>query len=337
MEFLRDVPLAPYTTLKVGGNAAYFVRVTTAEELRAAATAAARDGLPVRILGGGSNVLIDDQGVAGLVIKNDITGVSFVESGADVIAHVGAGEVLDSFIADTVSRGYWGLENLSCIPGTVGATPVQNVGAYGVEVADCITAVEAFDLLQSDFVTLTPAACAFGYRDSLFKQPEGARYLITHVTLRLSSKPQPRLSYKDLAARFLGHTPTLAEIRTTISDIRSVKFPDWTLVGTAGSFFKNPIVSANEAVRLAATFSDVPQFSLPDGRVKVSLGFMLDKVCGLRGYTRGAVGLYEKQALVLVTHRPTTAAEIGRFAEHIAEIVFQKTGIVIEWEVTRFL
>ncbi|MFM2381413.1 MAG: hypothetical protein RLZZ76_180 [Candidatus Parcubacteria bacterium] len=331
----ENVPLAPYTTLHVGGSADVCTVVTTTEQLHTIRTYVREHQKPIVVLGGGSNVLVADERVRGLVVVMRIGGISHTSQSDVVYLTAGAGEPLDSVVAYAVERGLWGMENLSHIPGTVGATPVQNVGAYGVEVADIIHEVEVFDMETGTFCALTPAACSFGYRDSLFKKKEGKKYIITSVTFALTTTPNPQTMYKDLAARFPeGSQPTLAEIRNEIIAIRSQKFPDWNLVGTAGSFFKNPLITKAQATVLQERYPEIPCYAAEDGRVKISLGYILDKILGLRGYTEGKVGLFEKQALVLVSESGACSTDIKQFAEKIIAQVKEKIGVAVEMEVT---
>lgn len=332
MEIQTDVCLASYTTLKVGGVAKYLVEVRSVEELQQVRQFAQQIAAPVLVLGGGSNILISDAGFAGVVIHNCISGVSFAErSGDEVRVTVGAGESLDELVVTTVERGYWGLENLSHIPGTVGAAPIQNVGAYGVEVASLIESVEAVSLTTGEVWTFTNAECEFAYRDSYFKTPVGRDWMITQVTFVLSTNRAPQLQYGDLAT-LDPDTCTLQSVRAKVIEIRSGKFPDWYTVGTAGSFFTNPIISATDRDRLLALYPALPTYLMPDGQYKVALGWVLDKICGLRGHTVGAVGLYEAQALVLV-NTGDSASAIAAFAADIQSIVREQTGIEIEPEV----
>lgn len=337
MEIEERVSLSTLTTLKTGGLAKYVIVVNNLEELKAAVFFAQQKTVPFFVIGSGSNLLASDDGYQGVIIKNNIKGRTYTETKAGdvVLATFGAGELLDDVIAETVARGYWGLENLSHIPGTIGATPIQNVGAYGVEVGDCIVEVEVFDAQENKVVTFSNHACTFSYRDSFFKTPAARRYIITTVTFKLQSTPCPRLSYAQLKAEFTTDTPDQLTIRNTVISIRNEKFPDWTLVGTAGSFFKNPIITSAEASALLLKYPSIPTYPTEDGLIKVSLGYILDKVCGLRGYTRGAVSLYEKQALVLVTKCDATTSDIESFAHNVQEQVFAKTKINIETEVTK--
>lgn len=332
-KFKENVNLSDLTTLKVGGAAEYFAAVRSEEELITAADLAREKGLSVRILGGGSNLLINDKGVKGLVIKNEIEGIEVKEAGDEVLVTVGAGEDWDDFVARTVKERWWGLENLSGIPGTVGGTPIQNVGAYGVEVKAHIERVRAYDLAAGDFRELSAGDCRFSYRDSLFKSDPGKHLVVTSVTFRLSRTPKPVLHYKDLAERFLdAASPSQSDIRSAVLEIRASKFPDWNVIGTAGSFFKNPIVSQEEAEELHSEYADLPLYPESDGRMKVSLGYVLDKILGLKGYKEGNVGLYDQQALVLVNYGGGSATEVKEFSDMIAKKVFDDTGIKIERE-----
>lgn len=334
----EHVPLSSYTTLKVGGVAAYMATVETVEELRAALVFAKQTPVPPLVLAGGSNVLISDNGYQGLVIKIELKGRDYRIEGDTCELRVGAGEVLDEVIKETVERGWWGLENLSAIPGSVGATPVQNVGAYGVEVADVIKCVEAIDRDTGEEKIFSKEACAFSYRSSHFKTEEGRAWIITAVTFRLSKVPKPKLEYADV--RYLkeeGESLTPHVVRNAVIRIRATKFPDWTVVGTAGSFFKNPIIAEEQFRILKATFRELPGFEENDGRIKVSLGWILDKLCNLKGYCDGPLCLYDKQALVLVNKGGATAADIKKFSDTIKERVREKTNIVIESEVVHVL
>jgi len=334
MDIRENVELAPYTTLQVGGPARYFATVTSVDDLRAARQFAQQTAGPLLFLGSGSNLLISDTGFPGLVIYNQLTGQTYTEpEDSQIQLTVGAGEILDEVIAASVARGYWGLENLSHIPGTIGATPVQNVGAYGVEIADVLESVSIFDFASGEEQQLGNADCQFAYRDSVFKQPDNRLWYITSLTLRLSTQPNPQLTYPDLARLPTAEPATPAAIRDHVIRIRAQKFPDWHTVGTAGSFFKNPIISTARAADLTAQYPDLPAYPVGDDQVKVSLGYILDQVCGLRGHQTGSVGLYEQQALVLI-NQGGTAADISAFAETVKNQVAEATGLTIEQEVT---
>jgi UDP-N-acetylmuramate dehydrogenase len=334
-EIQEGVLLAPHTTLGIGGKAEHFVAVTNDVELRGALRWARERSERVTVLGGGSNVLVSDVGVQGLVIRIECGGVTYEEVGEEQVrVTVGAGVALDALVDELVTRGVWGLENLSAIPGTVGATPIQNVGAYGVEVKDVIESVEVFDRETDALRTLTNAECAFGYRDSIFKHGGAERYIVLHVTFMLSRTPRPNIGYKDLIARFGENAqPTLRDIRDALIAIRTDKFPNWNVLGTAGSFFKNPVMSGSAYAELQARYPDMPGFAQSDGAVKVPLGWILDHVLMKKGYREGNVGLYEKQALVLVNYGGATCDEVVQFSDSIIRAVKKTTGIDVEREV----
>ncbi len=329
-----NVSLAPYTTLGVGGCAEYFADVSSVEELQEAVEWAKRLKIPITVIGGGSNVLVRDTGVQGLVVRITSAGITFDDCGETVLVTADAGVVLDTLVARTVDEALWGLENLSHIPGTVGAVPVQNVGAYGVEAGEIIEHVMVFNTETNVIEKLSKQACCFAYRDSIFKKTAGEHFIIMSVAFLLHKNSRARIEYKDLAEYFKTDTnPTSKMIRNTVIEIRKNKMPDWTTVGTAGSFFKNPIVTEEKYKELQEEYPELPGYSEEDGRVKVSLGWILDKVCGLRGYSDGNVGLNEKQALILVCKKGIPAHEVETFVKNVSERVYEKVGIVIEEEV----
>lgn len=331
----ENVPLSQYTTLKVGGVADYVVEVGNVEEVKTALLLA-REHTTVSplILGGGSNVLFSDDGYRGLVIRVNIKEREYYMLDEDTCRlRLGAGEILDDVVEETCEKGLWGLENLSSIPGSVGATPVQNVGAYGVEVSSLITAVEAIHIKTFEEKIFSNDECSFLYRDSFFKSEAGKSWLITAVTFTLTKAPAPKLAYADLASlkEHIEVTPHI--VREAVQHIRAGKFPDWNTVGTAGSFFKNPIIEAEHFERLQQEYPAIVGHAQENGMVKVSLGWILDKVCGLKGYCDETVCLYEKQALVLVTKPAATSRDIKNFTALIQKKVFETTNIKIETEV----
>ena len=357
----ENIPLKNLTTFKVGGRARYFCEVTSEDELCEALDFAKKVknvdgsmGAPFFILGGGSNILVADEGFAGLVIKMAIKNVFFDEVGDGVEVTVGAGQGWDAFVSNCVAAQLGGLENLSGIPGTVGAAPVQNIGAYGVEVKDAIQSVRAFDTQSNAFVELMTAECAFEYRDSIFKKQSG-RYVVTAVIFLLKKDAPINIEYKDLREFFAGDAtsatastvglPSLVAVRKAVLAIRTRKLPDVTApdaLGTAGSFFKNPIISAEHYAELKNKYPDMSSYPAPapvgsaDSSglfVKIPLAWVLDHVCGYKGATKGNVGTYKNQALVLVNTGAATSQEIKDFAAEMAATVKEKTGILIEPEV----
>lgn len=341
MRIQENIPLAHYTTFKIGGPARFFCSVASEEELLEAVRFTDDKGVPFFVFGGGSNLLVSDKGFSGLVIRIDIKGIDYKEESnggnekGGVIVSVGAGEVWDDFVEETVERGLYGIENLSAIPGTVGAAPVQNVGAYGMEAAETVVSVRALDVKALKFVDLSNADCGFAYRDSMFKHNKG-KYVITRVDFKLTKDGKVDTSYKDVRDHFAAKgitSPSLEDVRRAVIDIRWNKLPDWKLWGTAGSFFKNPVITADHFNKLKATYPELPGYPESDGRVKVSLAWILDKVCDAKKLCKGHVCTYEKQALVIVAQSGATADEVVDLTHELMKRVKDKTDIEIEAEV----
>lgn len=331
----EHVSLASLTTFKIGGPARYFCRAESVADLRQAVQFSKKKRLPLLVLGGGSNVLLPDKGFSGLVVKVDILGIELKEQGKNVLVIAGAGEIWDDLVALCVEKGLWGMENLSGIPGTVGGAPVQNIGAYGVELSELLEWVEVFDPRKGDLRQLSRRECKFGYRDSVFKQTDKV-LIVTRVALSLLKSGRPNLSYKDLKELFQKkkkQDPSLAEIRSAVLLIRSKKFPDLTRVGTAGSFFKNPLVSRSVYEKLRAQHPDLPGFKTGNGHVKLSLAWIIEHVCNLKKLRVGDAGVSEKQALVICNYGKANAQDVSALAEKITQAVYETTGIEIEPEV----
>ncbi|MEK7607417.1 MAG: UDP-N-acetylmuramate dehydrogenase [Patescibacteria group bacterium] len=374
MKFLENISLAEYTTFRIGGKARYFCVVKSEEDLREALDFAKGNetghaSIPFFVLGSGSNILVSDEGFPGLVIKMEMMGVSFEKKDDGVFVTVSAGQDWDKLVIKTVGESLWGLENLSGIPGTVGAAPVQNIGAYGAEAKDVIISVCAVDTTTSAARIFTNTECQFSYRESFFKTTEGKKYVITNVTFKLSQNPKPNLSYRDLKEYFerrgrekrelmehgsflarklprlrrrrssgvsinslFSRPLSLSEIRKAVIEIRKRKFPELSKVGTAGSFWKNPIISPEHFAELKAKYPNIPSFSF-DNQVKVPLAWILDNVCKLKGYTKGPTGLWKNQPLVVIAEKGAFSSDIKSFAIKVANIVKEKTDIDIEKEV----
>ena len=342
MKIEASVALAPLTTLGVGGNAAHFVRVEHETELEGALAWAKQRALEVRVLGGGSNVVVADSGFSGLVIDMALRGVRIHNHGTEVEVRAAAGEPWDEFVSAMVSRGYQGLECLSGIPGRVGATPIQNVGAYGQEVSETITQVTTFDTLKSAKRTFFTDECQFAYRDSWFKSREPGRYVVTEVTFRLRPAAAPTIRYAELE-RHLENSGTpaasLAEVREAVLALRRAKSmvldegdPNCR---SCGSFFVNPVLGAAEFAAFSARASgleSVPQFPQPDGRVKLSAGWLIEQAGLPRGTRDGAVGLSTKHALALVAHAGARAVDVTRFAARVQRAVLERFGVQLEPE-----
>lgn len=332
MQILEQISLAQFTTMHVGGNARFFARVKDTGELSSAISFAKEKALPFFILGGGSNTLVADEGFPGLVVKIEFKGIT--SDGARVTA--GAGEVWDNVVRFAVARNLWGIENLSLVPGTVGGAAVQNIGAYGVEARDTIFSVDAFDTETLQTKTFFRDECEFGYRESIFKNNRDL--IVIRAVFKLRENGAPQTEYEDVKKYFQENgikAPTLAEIRDAIVAIRTAKMPAPPL-GTAGSFFKNPVVSAEQYEALKKRFPDVkayPQGVNKDSAVKLSAAWLLDHVGAWRGVRRGDAGVHEKQALVLVNYGTASAEEMRSLANEMKHDIKEKTNIDIEEEV----
>ncbi len=333
----QRVPLAPRTTLGVGGSAEYFLQLGSVDALRRALAWADARRLPVQLLGGGSNLVIADGGVPGLVLCWAPTPPSLVPRGEELLVTAGAGASWDELVQATCSAGYSGLECLSGIPGTVGATPLQNVGAYGQEVAQTLETVRAFDRQAHQLVELSGTECGFGYRDSLFKSAQPGRYVIVEVSYRLQREP-PALRYAELRAALEargGSAPSPAEVRELVLQLRRSKSmvfdasdPDSR---SCGSFFTNPIVSASTHQQLIAAFpgQPVPAWPTSDGRVKLAAAWLIERAGFERGRPEGPVGLSRRHALAIVARAGASAAEVVRFARTIQRRVADHSDVLL--------
>jgi UDP-N-acetylmuramate dehydrogenase len=302
----------------------------------------AESGTPPFVLGGGSNLVITGD-IKQLVIKVEISGRRLVEESAKGwVVEAGAGEDWHDFVRWTLEQGYPGLENLALIPGTVGASPVQNIGAYGVELHDRFSALDAIDLQTGQSFTLDAAKCGFGYRDSVFKHtPAGekglglaGRALITHVRFWLPKPWKPVLGYADLDRKMAEagvSSPSAQQIFDWVCAIRRAKLPDPAVIGNAGSFFKNPTVSREQCADIIAREPKVVHYPMADGSIKLAAGWLID-ACGWRGKGVGNAGVYERQALVLVNRGGATGGEVMTLAKAIQTSVYERFGILLETE-----
>jgi len=335
---LRErVPLAPLTTLGVGGTARWFVEAADeATVLEAHAWARAR-GVALRILGGGSNVVVADGGVDALVVRLGLRGVQTRPARESIEVTAAAGERWDAFVATSVERDWAGLECLSGIPGLVGATPIQNVGAYGQEVSDTVTAVRALDTKRGEIATVPASECGFTYRDSAFKQDVPGRWVVLAVTYRLRPGGAPTLGYADVARHLAEQgiaAPSLRDVRQAVLAIRRGKSmvldrPDDPNRRSCGSFFVNPIVEAGAVATVLARTEDaaMPRWPQPDGRVKLSAAWLIERAGFARGARRGPVGLSTKHTLAIVAHDDARAADVLAFARHIQDGVLARFGV----------
>ena len=349
----KNVPLQSYNTFHIVAKAHMLVRIASVEALREVIAHPELGAMPKFILGGGSNIVLTGD-VKPLVLKIDIEGRRFVEETAKgFIVEAGAGESWHDFVAWTVSQGYFGLENLALISGTVGGSPVQNIGAYGVELQDRFESLQAVDLVTGEEFTLNAAQCGFGYRDSVFKHPAGTasgaevtalglagRAVITHVKFSLPKPWKPVLGYADIDKKMAASgvaLPTAQQMFDWICEIRRAKLPDPAVIGNVGSFFKNPTVTPEQCADIIAREPRIVHYALADGSVKLAAGWLID-ACGWKGKSIGQAGVYEKQALVLVNRGErdglpgATGGEVMTLAGAIQTSVYERFGIRLEAE-----
>lgn len=334
----ENIPLGPLTTLKVGGIARYLARIESKEDLIAAVDFAHDEDLPIFVLGGGSNVLVADQGFKGVVLQMAVTepAATFEESNGIVTCRVAAGIDWDAFVLDVCERGLSGVECLAGIPGLVGGTPVQNVGAYGQDVAETIVAVRALDMEAMSFVSLSAAECGFGYRKSIFNTSAKGRYVVMKVTFRFDAALRLELKYAELARHFEGKTPTPMEVYHAVREIRHRK--GMLLVEgdadcrSAGSFFKNPVVSEAVFAALAKEFGEVPHWDAGAGKVKMAAAWLLEKAGFYKGFAMGQAGISSKHTLAVVNRGEATTGEILALRDEIRRAVAEKFGVKLEQE-----
>jgi UDP-N-acetylmuramate dehydrogenase len=341
--FIREnVLLAPFTTLEIGGAAKYFAEARSEDELLGALSFAERRALPVFVLGGGSNVLVADEGFAGLVLRVALKGVAAADEAGSITA--GAGEDWDEFVAHCVGQNLAGLECLSGIPGLVGGTPVQNVGAYGQEVSETITAVRAYDRDERRVVEFNNAACEFGYRRSVFNSSARERYVVLAVTYALKPGGAPSLGYADVRSFFAGResVPSLQEVREAVRAVRARKAmlitPGDLDCRSAGSFFKNPVVArvkftelegAARRLGLISEGAGVPHFEAGEGKIKVPAAWLIERAGFRKGYRRGRAAISSKHTLALVNLGGATAAEVLTLAGEVQARVREVFGVTL--------
>lgn len=337
MDIRQNVSLKDYSTMRLGGIAAYLVDVHDRYELQQALAWADERSLPVMMIGGGSNIIWRDEGFPGLIMVNKI--LRFEEQEIDdenYYVTAGAGELWDSVVERTVAKGATGIEGLSLIPGTAGATPVQNVGAYGQEISQTLVSVEAYDNEAKQMVNIQSMDCGFGYRTSRFKTGDRGRFFITAITLHLlKGNPQPPF-YAALQQYFDDHgirEYTPAAVREAVIAIRRSKLPDPSIIANNGSFFANPIVDEGVLAQLQADWGDVPHWPTEDKRVKIPAGWLVEKA-GLRGVHDAETGMatWPEHALVLVNEHAQTTAQFLKFRQKILDAVQQKFSITLEQE-----
>ncbi len=334
MQISTNTSLKPYHSFASDEHAKFFTNIINEQDVVAVSNWAKENNTPILIIGSGTNMLFTTN-FNGLVAKMEIMGIKKItETASDVILEVGAGENWHHFVMYCVHKGWGGLENLSLIPGTVGASPIQNIGAYGVEVEACINSVTAFDLLNGAFTTLKNEACLFKYRSSLFKQQPN-RYIITSIQFQLKKQPILKTDYgviRDVLHEKNIKNPSLADISNAIIQIRSNKLPDPSKIGNAGSFFKNPTISIDKYNLLKENFPGLIAYPISDIEYKIAAGWLIE-TCGWKGVKKGNVGCYEKQALVIVSYGIISGKEVYDFSAEIIQTVFEKFDIQLEREV----
>lgn len=325
---IRKVSMKDYSSLRIGGEGDLVV-VKTEDELKEAVSFANKEGKKVYILGGGTNTYFAEDLSKYLFIKPEFIGKEIDESDGMLTAF--AGEDWDGVVAFAVEKEFWGIENLSHIPGGTGAGPIQNIGAYGVELKETLVSVRVFDMQTETFLDMSNSECKFGYRDSIFKQEMG-RYVIISIKLQLSKEPQPILSYKPLDSLAGKENLTIEDVRDLVIKTRDIKLPDWRVFPNTGSFFKNPIVDKTKVDELKSKYPEVKIFEA-DGGYKVSAAWLIENVAEAKGKRVGNIGTWPNQPLVLVNYGDATAEELNSFANEIQDNIESKTGVRLDREV----
>ena len=335
MKIQKYVNIRDYSTFKIGGQFRYFMKIKKKDDLKNIYLVAKEKNTPIFILGGGSNVIFSDEIIDVLAIKIEIKGFEIIkETNKYVDIKIGAGENWDKIVEKTINMDLSGIEALSAIPGTIGATPIQNVGAYGVEVKDVIVEVEVFDIKNNIINIISNSDCRFGYRDSIFKNEAKGLYIITAVTYRLKKSSVNIPDYQDVKNYFLERNilkPKLKNIREAIIFIRSQKLPNPQKIPNVGSFFKNPIIDEIKAKEIKNKYPNIKIFPVNKKKVKISAGWLIENT-GLKGKSFGNISVYEKNALVLINNGQATKNNLIETKNKIIKMVKQKFGIILEQE-----
>lgn len=323
--------------MRLGGSADYLATVRTRKDLVTAELWSEKQGVPIRVIGEGSNIIWRDEGFKGLVVINKIRGFKKIaEDDTSATYRIGAGEHWDTIVEQFVGLKLWGVECLSLIPGTAGATPVQNVGAYGQEIADTLIEVEAYDRMEKDFVTIPAAACAFGYRTSRFKTTDNGRFLISSITLKLLKQRPEKAFYESLQRYFDAkqiENPTILQIRRAVIAIRSQKLPDPAKIANNGSFFANPIVNKNHYRHIKAAYKDVEAWKINADSYKISAAWLIERA-GFKAKLDPETGMaiWKNQPLVLVNERAKHTLDLLKFQDKITETIYGMFQIQLERE-----
>jgi UDP-N-acetylmuramate dehydrogenase len=343
MQFLEQVPLAPYTTFQIGGPARWFAEVASEDDIAAGVAFATERHLPLFILGGGSNLLVSDAGFPGLVLRIALQGIASTHQDDRFIVSAAAGEDWDGLVAYAVAANAAGVECLSGIPGTVGGTPVQNVGAYGQEVSQTIVTVRAFDRKTLRFIDLPAADCGFSYRRSIFNSTQRERYVVSRVDYALRKDAPANIVYADLTRYFAarnGAAPTLSEVREAVRSIRAQKgmllVPGDADCRSAGSFFKNPVVPVTVLDSLAQELGigkrSIPAYPAQDSQVKLSAAWLIERAGYPKGYALGNAGISSRHTLALINRGGASAAEVTTLRDRVTDTIASRFGIRLEPE-----
>lgn len=333
----ENVSLKPYNTFAIDVKASYFAEAKSEADLVTIFNSTIAKTEKLLILGGGSNMLFTKD-FDGLVVKMGILGIDYHVKGDEVAVTAGGGVIWNDLVNFCVDNGFGGIENLSLIPGTVGASPIQNIGAYGVELKDVFKSCTAFEIATHEIKTFDYAACQFGYRDSVFKNELKGKYIITSVTFHLSKQPKLQTHYGAITAELSNRhidEPTIKDVSNVVADIRVSKLPDPKTIGNAGSFFKNPVIDQSVFEVLISKFPAIVNYPAPNHKVKLAAGWLIE-ACGFKGMVVGETGTWKNQALVLVNHGGASGHEVYNFSEHIIHTVYAKFGVRLEREVNIF-
>ncbi len=333
MQIQTQVQLKPFNTLSLDAVASHYVRVQSVEDIQAALDFAKAEQLNVLVLSGGSNMLLPEQ-IHALVMHMDIQGIEYVQDDADTqTLKVGAGQVWHDFVLWTTAHQFYGLQNLALIPGLVGASPVQNIGAYGVEAGEFIESVQVYDRVTEQQSSISAADCHFSYRHSIFKD-EPERFIITHVTFKLLKHADLKLNYGDLK-QAVGEDLSAENLQQQVIHIRQTKLPDPKEFPNVGSFFKNPVISQQAFDQIALQFPNLPHYPQPNNAVKLAAGWLIDQA-GWKGKSVGSVGMFHKQALVLVNYQDSTLQDVRTTYKAVQHDVFEKFNIELHPEPVLF-
>jgi UDP-N-acetylmuramate dehydrogenase len=334
-EIQENVSLKAFNTFGIDVKARFYTSISSLSDVEEISHSIIGTGSPFLFLGGGSNILMTGD-YDGYVIRIENQGIDVVSENEDFVrVKAAAGVNWHEFVMWCVDHGWGGIENLSLIPGNVGSSPIQNIGAYGVEMKDCFESLEAYDLETRQWVTMSKDDCRFGYRDSIFKQEFKGKKLIWSVTFKLSKNPVIQMEYGAIQEELNSMgvvNPGIREVSNAVCNIRQSKLPDPLEIGNAGSFFKNPTLAAEKADLLKASYPGLVAYYLPEMKVKLAAGWLIEQ-CRWKGFRRGDAGVHQKQALVLVNYGTASGSEILELAEEIQHSVLEKFDVLLEMEV----